>query len=201
MTPSQQEISARMRIGKRTLMPDEEWMEFCSSQLRSGPGAQHTARQVHCNCSCPSCSGGCTLGKGPDGKLRSPCAVIPHLQAIGPLQCPSLPAALPHAPPASRAGIRKLSQFWEVIFLAHSVAIGHDAFPETRENHFVVIQKEVVSRSLSRDTFATVRSSFLPASCAPSFPSSPPFPLSHSPTPPSAQSAPNPPPLLRLTQK
>lgn len=54
--------------------------------FRSGPGAQHTALQVHCNCSCLRCSGGWKLGKGPDGKLRTACAVIPHLQAIGPLQ-------------------------------------------------------------------------------------------------------------------
>lgn len=46
--------------------------------FRSGPGAQHTALQVHYNDSCLSCR--------PDGKLRTSCAVIPHLQAIGPLQ-------------------------------------------------------------------------------------------------------------------
>lgn len=85
------------------------------------------------------------------------------------------------------------------IFFAHSVAIGHDAFRDTREKDFVVIQKELVSRSLSEDAFATVRSSFLPASCAPSFPSSP-FPSS--PLQPrhrrNRHTTPHP---LRLTQK
>lgn len=131
--------------------------------FRSGPGAQYTALQVHCNDSCLSCR--------PDGKLRtSACAVIPHLQAIGPLQSQvCLLLCLMH--PAPRATIAAF------FFFAHSVAIGHDAFRNTREKDFVVIQKELVSRSLSEDAFATVRSSFLPASCAPSFPSSP-FPSS-----------------------
>lgn len=167
-------------------MPDEEWMECCSSRLQVWPGGA-----VHCTAGAlqrqlPQLQ---TRREAQNLCLRCHSAPSGHR----PPAVPSLPAALPHAPRSS-SNHRSI-----LFFFAHSVAIGHDAFRDTREKDFVVIQKELVSRSLSEDAFATVRSSFLPASCAPSFPSFS-FPVFPSPTPPSAQSAHDPPPL-RLTQK
>lgn len=163
--------------------------------FRSGPGAQHTALRVHYNLQLPQLT-----RREARNRLRCHSAPSGHR----PPAVPSLPAALPHAPPASKAEIREQSQFWEYFFFAHSVAIGHDAFLDTREKHFVVIQKEVVSRSLSRVTFETSGQAFQgsPRILCPVLPvfSFPLFPSISNPSISEIGTRPPPPPL-RLRQK